>query len=183
MGYRRVRVHPQARVAPNATVVGDVELGKDALVLFGATLRGDCGSRIVVGEGSNVQEAACLHVAAGFDCLVGRGVTIGHGAVVHGCSIGDNTLVGMGAIVMNGAQVGHDCLIAAGALVTEGAVVPDGSLVVGVPAKVRRPLSPEEAAANRVSAEEYVEAGRQLAADGIVYEGAGIPKGLMTIAL
>lgn len=183
MGYRRVRVHPQARVAPNATVVGDVELGKDALVLLGATLRGDCGSRIVVGEGSNVQEAACLHVAAGFDCLVGRGVTIGHGAVVHGCSIGDNTLVGMGAIVMNGAQVGRDCLIAAGALVTEGAVVPDGSLVVGVPAKVRRPLSPEEAAANRVSAEEYVEVGRQLAADGIVYEGAGIPKGLMTIAL
>ena len=96
MDYRQVTVHPESRIAPNATLVGNVEVAKDATILFNATLRGDYGSRIVVGEGSNVQESSCLHLDFNQDCIVGRGVTIGHGAVVHGCTLGDNVLVGMG---------------------------------------------------------------------------------------
>ena len=142
MNYRQVTVHPESRIAPNATLVGQVEVAKDATILFNATLRGDYGSRIVVGEGSNVQENSCLHLDFNQDCIVGRGVTIGHGAVVHGCTLGDNVLVGMGAVVMNGAVIGANSLVAAGALVTEGTQVPEGSLVVGVPAKVRRPAHP-----------------------------------------
>lgn len=183
MSYRSITVHPEARVASNATVVGNVSLDKDAVVLFGATLRGDCGGRIEVGEGANIQEGACLHVSRGADCILGRGVTVGHGAVVHGCVVGDNTLVGMGAVVMDRAVVGRDCLVAAGALVTGGTVVPDGSLVMGSPAKVRRPLSPQEVERIRESAEEYVQIGKDLAAEGIIYDGASIPKGLMTIPL
>ena len=138
MDYRQVTVHPESRIAPNATLVGHVEVAKDATILFNATLRGDYGSRIVVGEGSNVPENSCLHLDYNQDCIVGRGVTIGHGAVVHGCTLGDNALVGMGAVVMNGAVIGANSLVAAGALVTEGMQVPEGSLVVGVPAHLRR---------------------------------------------
>ena len=98
MDYRQVTVHPESHIAPNATLVGRVEVTKDATILFNATLRGDYGSRIVIGEGSNVQENSCLHLDYDQDCTVGRGVTIGHGAVVHGCTLGDNVLVGMGAV-------------------------------------------------------------------------------------
>lgn len=113
MDYRQVTVHPESRIAPNATLVGHVEVAKDATILFNATLRGDYGSRIVVGEGSNVQENSCLHLDYNQDCIVGRGVTIGHGAVAHGCTLGDNVLVGMGAVVMNGAVIGANSLVAA----------------------------------------------------------------------
>lgn len=115
MDYRQVTVHPEAHIAPNATLVGKVDVAAGATVLFNATLRGDYGSRIAVGEGSNIQENACVHLDFDQDCLIGRGVTIGHGAVVHGCTLGDNVLVGMGAIVMNGARVGDNSLVAAGA--------------------------------------------------------------------
>ena len=121
MDYRQVTVHPEAHIAPNATLVGKVDVAAGATVLFNATLRGDYGSRIAVGEGSNIQENACVHLDFDQDCLIGRGVTIGHGAVVHGCTLGDNVLVGMGAIVMNGARVGDNSLVAAGALVLFGA--------------------------------------------------------------
>lgn len=142
MNYRQVTVHPESRIAPNATLVGQVEVAKDATILFNATLRGDYGSRIVVGEGSNVQENSCLHLDFNQDCIVGRGVTIGHGAVVHGCTLGDNVLVGMGAVVMNGAVIGANSLVAASALVTEGTQVPEGSLVVGVPGEGAPPAHP-----------------------------------------
>ena len=165
MDYRQVTVHPESHIAPNATLVGHVEVAKDATILFNATLRGDYGSRIVVGEGSNVQENSCLHLDYNQDCIVGRGVTIGHGAVVHGCTLGDNSLV------------------AAGALVTEGTQVPEGSLVVGVPAKVRRALTEEEIAGNREAAEGYAAIGRDLAEQGILYWGANIPADARTIAL
>ena len=98
MTYRQVTLHPAARIAPNATLVGHVEVAENATILFNACLRGDYGSRIAVGEGSNIQENACVHLDFDQDCLIGRGVTIGHGAVVHGCTLGDNVLVGMGAI-------------------------------------------------------------------------------------
>lgn len=183
MDYRQVTVHPKSRIAPNATLVGDVEVAENATILFNATLRGDYGSRIVVGEGSNVQENSCLHLDYDQDCIIGRGVTIGHGAVVHGCTLEDNVLVGMGAVVMNGAVIGANSLVAAGALVTEGTVVPEGSLVVGVPAKVRRPLTPEEIEGNRVAAEGYAAIGLDLAEQGILYWGADIPADARTIAL
>lgn len=126
MTYRQVTLHPAARIAPNATLVGHVEVAENATILFNACLRGDYGSRIVVGPGSNVQENACLHLDYDRDCIVGAGCTIGHGAVVHGCTLGDNVLVGMGAVVMNGAVIGDNSLVAAGALVTEGMAVPEG---------------------------------------------------------
>ena len=180
MNYRQVTVHPESRIAPNATLVGPVEVAKDATIRFNATLRGDYGSRIVVGEGSNVQENSCLHLDFNQDCIVGRGVTIGHGAVVHGCTLGDNVLVGMGAVVMNGAVIGANSLVAAGALVTEGT---QGSLVVGVPAKVRRQLTLEEIEGNREAARGYAAIGRDLAEQGILYWGADIPADARTIAL
>lgn len=183
MNYRQVTVHPESHIAPNATLVGRVEVAKDATILFNATLRGDYGNRIVVGEGSNVQENSCLHLDFNQDCIVGRGVTIGHGAVVHGCTLGDNVLVGMGAVVMNGAVIGANSLVAAGALVTEGTQVPEGSLVVGVPAKVRRQLTLEEIEGNREAARGYAAIGRDLAEQGILYWGADIPADARTIAL
>ena len=183
MNYRQVRLHPECRIAPNATLVGNVEVEKDATVLFGATLRGDYGSRIVIGEGSNVQENACLHLDYNQDCIVGRGVTIGHGAIVHGCTLGDNVLVGMGAVVMNGAVIGNNSLVAAGALVTEGTVVPEGSLVVGCPGKVRRTLSEEEIEGNRVAAQGYAEIGAELVANDVLHAGKDVPNDIRTIAL
>ena len=183
MGYRHVTTHPTARIAENATIVGDVRIGAECTVLFNATLRGDCGTYVVVGDKTNVQEGACLHVDTDTPCIVGRGVTIGHGAVVHGCTVGDNTLIGMHATVLNRASVGRDCIIAAGAVVTEGAVIPDGSLAMGVPAKVRRALTPEEIEANRRSARGYVQVGRELAAEGLLFTaGDGVPASANLIA-
>ena len=141
-------------VAPTATVVGDVTLGEDCGVLFSAVLRGDSGT-IAVGEGTNIQDGCVVHADPGFPALIGKGCTVGHCAIIHGCSIGDNTLVGMGAIVLNGANVGRDCIIGAGALVTQGMEVPDGSLVFGSPAKVKRPLTAEEIEGNRLAAAAY----------------------------
>lgn len=183
MTYRNVKLHPASRIAPNATLVGNVEVAENATILFNATLRGDYGSRICIGEGSNVQENSCLHLDYDQDCIVGRGVTIGHGAVVHGCTLGDNVLVGMGAVVMNGANIGANSLVAAGALVTEGMQVPEGSLVVGVPAKVRRALTDEEIAGNREAAEGYAAIGAELVAENILYAGADVPRDIRTIAL
>ncbi len=141
-------------VAPDANVIGLVTLGRGVSVWFGATLRGD-NEAIVVGEGSNVQENCVFHTDPGFPLTVGRDCTIGHRALLHGCTIGDRSLVGMGAMVMNGAQVGQDCLIGAGALITEGKVIPDGSLVMGVPGKVVRPLDEAARAGLAASAERY----------------------------
>ena len=125
-GYRHVKMHPEARVALNATVIGDVELARDATVLPEAAIRADYGERIVIGEGSDVQEGCSLHVDAGFPLTVGRNVIIGHNATVHGCTVEDGVLIGMGAIVMNGVRVGKEALIGAGALVPEGREVPPG---------------------------------------------------------
>ena len=181
MDYRQVTVHPESRIAPNATLVGNVEVAKDATILFNATLRGDYGSRIVVGEGSNVQESSCLHLDFNQDCIVGRGVTIGHGAVVHGCTLGDNVLVGMGAVVMNGAVIGANSLVAAGALVPS-ATRCRGVASQGVPRRVRQ-LTLAEIEGNREAARGYAAIGRDLAEQGILYWGADIPADARTIAL
>lgn len=143
-------------VAKNATVVGDVTLGPKSSVFYGAVLRGDI-ARIVVGEGTNIQDNAVVHLADDLDAIIGDYVTVGHSAVVHACTIGNECLIGMGAIVLDGAKVGDRCLIAAGAVVTPRTVIPDGSMVAGTPAKVIRTLSPEEQAGLRGWAEKYLD--------------------------
>ncbi len=141
-------------VAPDANVIGDVVLGAATGIWFGCTLRGD-NERITIGDGSNVQENTVMHTDMGFPLTVGQGCTIGHKAMLHGCTIGDNTLIGMGATILNGAKIGNNCLIGAGALVTEGKEIPDGSLVVGAPAKVIRQLDDKTVESLRASALSY----------------------------
>ncbi|MEZ5570265.1 MAG: gamma carbonic anhydrase family protein [Halioglobus sp.] len=142
-------------IAPTAAVIGDVTLHENASVWFSCVLRGDA-ERIEIGAGSNIQDGAVLHADPGFPMTVGEQVTVGHNAMLHGCSIGDGSLVGIGAIVLNGARVGRRCLIGANALVTEGMEIPDGSLVLGVPAKVKATLSEEQQAALAVNSEHYI---------------------------
>ncbi len=154
LGEALPEIDPEAWVAPDANVIGRVALGQGASVWFGATLRGD-NEPIVVGAGSNVQEACVFHTDPGFPLTVGRDCTIGHKAILHGCTIGDETLIGMGAIVQNGARIGRNCLIGAGALVTEGKEIPDGSLVVGEPGKVIRQLDEKAIAGIRSAAQVY----------------------------
>ncbi len=141
-------------VAPDASVIGKVVLGEGVGIWFGAVLRGD-NEPITIGANTNIQEHTMVHTDPGYPVSVGSGCTIGHRAIVHGCTIGDNTLVGMGAIILNGAMIGNNCLIGAGALVTERQIIPDNALVVGMPAKVIRTL--DEAAIGRLklSAERY----------------------------
>ncbi len=172
MDYRnKTKIAPTARIARNATVIGDVSIGEDCTILFNATIRGDMGGKVIIGNRTNVQELACLHVPLNDDTVVGSDVTIGHGAIVHGCTIGDGTLIGMGAIVLDGARIGKNCLIGAGALVTGKSVIPDRMLVIGSPAKAVRELSDEEIDNLAVNVEEYVEAGKDLVAQNIIDEG------------
>ena len=149
-------------IAPNATVIGNVTLGRNVSIWFGAVLRGD-NELISIGEGTNLQEHVIIHTDPGYPADIGKGCTIGHLALLHGCTIGDNSLVGMGAIILNGARIGRNCLIGAGALITEGKEIPDNSLVVGSPGKVVREL--DEAAISRLaqSAEHYVRNGKRFA--------------------
>ncbi|HMA04774.1 MAG TPA: gamma carbonic anhydrase family protein [Methanomicrobiales archaeon] len=147
-------------IAPSATVIGDVTLGEDTGIWFGAVIRGD-RDRIEIGAGSNIQDNAVVHTSRGFPARIGREVSVGHGAVLHGCTIRDRVLVGMGAIVMNGAEIGEDSIIAAGAVVTEGTAIPPGSVVMGVPARVVKQASPEQKAGIRRNAESYVALARE----------------------
>ena len=155
----RPDVAADAFIAETATVIGNVVLGAGSSVWFGAVLRGD-NDRISIGERTNVQDNCTIHVDPGFPVRVGAGLTIGHGAIVHGCTVEENCLIGMGATVLNGARIGRDSLVGAGALVTEGKQIPPGSLVVGVPAKVLRPLTPEEIEGLRRSAQGYYDRSR-----------------------
>ena len=145
-----------AFVAPNATVQGDVILKPGSTVWYGAVLRGDDGT-LTLGENSNVQDNAVLHCDVGGAVTLGRSVTVGHSAVVHGCTVGDGTLIGMHATLLNHCVVGKNCIIGAGALVPEGMVIPAGSLVIGVPGKVVRPVSAEQAAGIKANEEEYLQ--------------------------
>jgi carbonic anhydrase/acetyltransferase-like protein (isoleucine patch superfamily) len=147
-------------VAPSAAVIGRVKLGRDASVWFGAVLRGDT-HQITIGDRSNVQDTAVLHVDRDAPCTVGTDVTIGHGATVHGCTVGDGSLIGIGATILSHAVIGKRCLIGAGALVTERKQIPDRSLVLGVPARVVRTLTDAELATLEESAAHYVELGQR----------------------
>lgn len=156
------RLHPEVWLADNATVVGDVLVERQASIWYGAVLRGDeCSIRI--GQGSNIQDQVVVHGDPDFPAVIGRDVTVGHGAILHGCTVEDGSLIGMGAILLNGCVIGVGSLVAAGALVTQNMVVPPGSLVVGAPARVVRPLTQEEAASLPRSAQTYRDlAGAQL---------------------
>ncbi|MBE6941759.1 MAG: gamma carbonic anhydrase family protein [Ruminococcaceae bacterium] len=143
-------------IAPDAVITGDVELGEHVSVWYGAVLRGDDGP-ITVGAGTNIQDRCILHEKT----VVGKNCTLGHGAIVHGCTIGDNTLVGMGAIVLTGAVIGSNCVIGAGALVTGKTVAPDGSLLLGSPAKVVKPATAEQIEENRAGAARYIALAQQ----------------------
>ena len=149
-------------IAPTASVIGKVTLAEGVGMWFGAVARGD-DAPIVIGRDTNLQEHAVLHADVGFPLTIGVGCTIGHRAIVHGCTIGDNVLIGMGAIVLNGATIGDNSLVGAGAVVPEGRDIPPGSLVLGMPGKVVRALKPDEIARNRASAAHYVANWRRFA--------------------
>ena len=143
-------------IAPTATVVGDVTLGENVNIWYGAVLRGDSGA-ITVGRGTNIQDNCVLHEKT----TIGDGCTVGHGAIVHGCTIGNRCMVGMGAIVLTGAVIGNDCIIGAGALVTQNTVIPDNSLVLGNPGKIKREVTEEEVTSISHNALHYVELSKQ----------------------
>jgi carbonic anhydrase/acetyltransferase-like protein (isoleucine patch superfamily) len=145
-----------AWVADSAQVIGNVHLGEDTSVWFGAVIRGDNADAVRIGRGSNVQESCTLHSDPGKPLVIGENVTVGHMVMLHGCTIGDGSLVGIGAVVLNGARIGRNCLVGAGALVTEGKEFPDGTLIVGSPAKVARELTPEQITGLARSARHYV---------------------------
>ncbi len=154
------KISEKAFVAKNATVIGDVTIEDDANIWFGAAVRGDMDS-IYIGKGSNVQDNAVVHVDKGFPVRIGENVTIGHGAIVHGCTVGDNVLVGMGAIILNGAKIGDNCIIGAGATVTQNKEIPANSLLVGCPAKVIREVDGQGAESTRQNALRYIEEGKE----------------------
>lgn len=147
-------IHESAFVASGARIIGNVTMEEGASVWYNAVVRGDSDS-ITLGAGSNLQDNVSVHVDAGHPVVIGRDVSVGHNAVVHGCTVGDGSLIGMGSVVLSGAVIGAGCLIAGGAVVLEGAEIPDGSLVAGVPAKVRRPLTEDERAGILRNAEVY----------------------------
>lgn len=160
------RIHPSAFIADSATIIGDVEIGENASIWYGAVLRGDI-NRIVIGPGSNVQDGCILHLADDYPCLIGSLVTCGHAAILHACTVEDEVLVGMRATVLDGAVIGRRSIIGAGALVTGKTIIPPGSLVLGSPAKVVRTLSPEEQEGIQQWAHKYVEGSRHYLARGL----------------
>lgn len=147
-------------VAPNAVLVGDVAVGRDVTVWFGAVVRGDV-EKVTIGSGTNIQDQSVMHADPGFPVMIGRDCTIGHRALVHGCVIGENCLIGMGAIILNGARIGANSLVGAGALVTEGKEFPENALILGSPARMVRLLTDEEVQRNRSAAKHYVANGQR----------------------
>ncbi|OAB61839.1 gamma carbonic anhydrase family protein [Leptolyngbya valderiana BDU 20041] len=172
-------LHPDsAWVAPSAAVIGKVKLEKNASVWFGATIRGD-NELITIGEDSNVQDGTVMHTDMGFPLVLGKGVTVGHNAMLHGCTVGDHSLVGIGATILNGAKIGKHCIIGAHALVTEGKEIPDGSVVMGSPGKVVKQIADGVDEMLKASADHYVENARRYASDLRPAEGGGRDSGLL----
>ena len=164
LGSHEPQLHADTWVAPDANLIGQVTLAEGASVWFGATLRGD-NEPLTVGAGSNVQENCVFHTDMGFPLTIGANCTIGHKVMLHGCTIGDGSLIGMGATILNGAKIGKGCLIGAGALITENKEIPDGSLVMGAPGKVIRTLDGEAQAMLIASAKHYQDNMRRFRSD------------------
>lgn len=164
LGTTEVDCHPDSWIAPSASVIGKVRLEKGASVWFSAVLRGD-NELIHIGEDSNVQDGTVMHTDMGSPLTLGKGVTVGHNAMLHGCTVGDYSLIGINAVILNGAKIGKNCIIGANALVAEGKEIPDGSLVVGSPGKVVRELNDSQKLMLKASAEHYVQNARRYARD------------------
>lgn len=169
LGSKSPDIDESAYIAPGSQVIGDVKIASNASVWFNVVVRGDCDT-IIIGEDSNIQDGAVLHTDHGIKLKVGRGVTVGHKVMLHGCEIGDYSLVGINAVVLNGAKIGKHCLIGANALVTENMDVPDGAVVMGSPAKVVKMLSDEQKLMLEKSAEHYVDNARRFAQELDVLE-------------
>ncbi len=163
LGDDAPRIHPTAWVADSADVIGRVELAEDASVWFGAVVRGDT-ELLRIGRGSNIQDNSVLHSDEGVPLEIGDGVTVGHQVMLHGCTVGDGSLIGIQAVILNGARIGRNCLVGAGALVTEGKEFPDGSLIIGSPAKAVRELTPEQLERLKYSARHYIDNARRFRA-------------------
>ena len=163
LGDRTPKIAASAYVAPTAVVIGTVELAEHSSVWFGAVLRGD-NDPIRIGRNSNVQDGSILHTDVGQPLTVGENVTIGHQVMLHGCTVGDGSLIGIQAVVLNGAVIGRNCIVGAGAIVTERKEFPDGSMILGAPARLVRPLRPDEIARLRDNAEVYVRRAAQFKA-------------------
>ena len=155
LGTHTPRIDPQSWIAPNATVIGQVRVAKNASIWWNATVRGDT-DRILIGENSNIQDGSVLHTDPGVQLIIGRDVTVGHLVTLHGCTIGDGSLIGIGAVILNNAVIEKNCLVGANTLIPEGKVFPEGSLILGSPGKVVRKLSEEEIASLQKSAAHYV---------------------------
>ena len=164
LGDSLVQTHPDSWAAPNATLVGKVRLEEGASVWFNAVLRGD-NELILIGKNSNVQDGTVMHTDMGYPLTLGTGVTIGHNAMLHGCTVGDYSLIGINAVILNGAKIGKHCIIGANSLIGEGKVIPDGSLVVGSPGKVVRDLTDEQKKLLEASAAHYVQNAKRYARD------------------
>ena len=158
-------------IAESAAVIGNVVLGKDASIWFNAVIRGD-SELIVIGEDCNIQDGAILHTDPGYPMILGKGVTVGHKAMLHGCNVGDYSLVGINAVVLNGAKIGSHCVIGANALVTENMEIPDGSLAMGSPAKIKRNLTFEQQQALEIQAQHYVQNGHRFE-QGLIKDNRG----------
>jgi len=156
LGNKKVKNSGENWVAPNATIIGDVTLGKNTSIWFNATLRGDI-ENIHIGEGSNIQDGSVLHTDPGYPLKIGKNVTVGHLVMLHGCTIGDNSLIGIGAVILNNAKIGNNCVIGAKSLITENKEIPDNSLVVGSPGRVIRKLTEDEIKAVKENAIRYQE--------------------------
>ncbi len=154
-------ISPSANIVKSAVILGDVSVGEESCILFHAVIRGD-EEKITIGNYSNIQDNCTVHADKGFPAVIGDSVTVGHNAVIHGCTIGEGTVIGMGAIVLNGAQIGKECLIGAGSVVLQGQKICDGCLAVGNPAKVKRLLTPKERSHLYESSRSYAETGKKL---------------------
>ena len=164
LGDSLVETHPESWTAPTATLIGKVRLEEGASVWFNAVLRGD-NELILIGKHSNVQDGAVMHTDMGYPLTLGTGVTIGHNAMLHGCTVGDYSLIGINAVILNGARIGKHCIIGANSLIGEGKEIPDGSLVMGSPGKVVRDLTDEQKKLLEASAAHYVQNGQRYARD------------------
>ena len=164
LGDARVEAHPESWIAPTAAVIGKVRLDKGASVWFGAVLRGD-NELIHIGENSNVQDGTVMHTDMGFPLTLGKGVTVGHNVMMHGCTVDDYSLIGINAVILNGARIGKYCIIGANSLIPEGKDIPDGSLVMGSPGKVVRELNDGQKQMLQASAAHYVHNAKRYARD------------------
>ena len=164
MKFKHIKKIEGAYIADNATVCGDVSIGKESSIWYGAVLRGD-DDKITIGERTNIQDNCVLHCDVGYPLTVGDNVTVGHGAIVHSCSVGDGSLIGMGAVILTGAKIGRNCIIGAGALVTGRTEIPDGYMAIGSPARVKRACTEDEIAERMRGVDFYVECAKEHFAD------------------